>query len=540
LADTIRDVTIRIALEMKKATLQVPDLGSGASADAAESFKAAEDATKSAQRAATEYAAQSKRVLDTQKAAVEAVANEWGKIDEGLGDLVRSMGQIAAQNQKLADTEEQLKKVAAAENKAADEAKKLAAESAKASDTLAAFPAEASKNLEEIGVGALKAARGFALLTGNDDIEELVFIFARFQGAIDIVGGLSEATRKLTELYGRAAQAAKAMTVANQALAVSNTSVATTSKGAGVAMLAAFGPQIAVMAILALAIANVVAWYKHFTRGAKEAAEEAKNLRDVAEQINQIQLPDATIADLEERRRRVALAGAREGEQQQAAMVRIKATQLQIDQQIIAEQEKEIDKLDKKLAGQDQLYEKKLRELQISRDLAQAEAEREQSLARRLGTASNLEKIQLENIFKAGEGAQRSAQQEDLLARFGFTAGLEAQARRGDPLLEAARAGGFRNPDISNFARQGFQQDLLRLGATDFDTANEKLAQEFRDLAESDNRIKVEITDIIAGLKAQNQETLTRLKEIADNNQVVAAQRSAQAAGFAVGGGRGR
>jgi DNA repair exonuclease SbcCD ATPase subunit len=222
-AETIRDVVIRISLKQQEARLQVPDV-----APLEQAFEQAQDSAAK------------------QMEAVEGHTKDVEEALESAGDAAESFGDQASES---FDTVEG------------------AAESAqKAAEEIGDAGVEAADGFVSAGEGALKAARGIALFAtdSEEDLRAVIERVAMFQGAIDVLGGSFEVFKNMRDGLKAVRAAGGLAAISQTAVAAANTAVTVTATAATAAMrslTAALGPVgIAVVAVTVAATALAAAW----------------------------------------------------------------------------------------------------------------------------------------------------------------------------------------------------------------------------------------------------------------------------------------
>jgi len=337
------------------------------------------------------------------------------------------------------------------------------------------------------------------------------------------------------------------------AVAAGNVGIATTASGAAAAMtalVAASGPFILVGAAIALAVANVVFWYKRWTAASAEAEEQATRLLKVADQIGdinfsfagtlrdaagdliplneQLELTKQSIADIESRRSRIPTRQSGEGAQEFS--VRVKQRELRINSELLAE----VSKVAQAGLAQNQAKREGLeiseKQLAIATQQAQKESEREQSLRAQLGSLDAAGKSQLDNLLKQIEAGKTLKDLTDFqLRQLGQLGGgtvapevLEEQARRGGAFADRARAAGFTGGVVTEARdRLASIEDAITSGRTNV-TASEALAAGIKTLNESDAEIKEAIVAQLTELSERNRDITEQLRQIRDNNTALA------------------
>ena len=220
MAETIRDVIIKIRIQQEKSKLEPPDTSA---------FRSAiERASRPTTDGGTATATSAEREAEKAMQLAERTAAYVDKIDETNGQ------RIVNRAQRNADA------------RAKAEATALAASKA----TLESFSA--------IGEGAIRAARGIAFLTAatEDDLRAALQYVAAAQGTLDVFAGLANVTKG----------------VLNARVALTAATVSST--GAETALVAALSVNPVVLAAVAAAALATAAAYEEITRQTREANRE--------------------------------------------------------------------------------------------------------------------------------------------------------------------------------------------------------------------------------------------------------------------------
>lgn len=340
MADTIRDVIIKLRIQQDAAKLQVPDFSEieKAAKDAASRVSAAfsaaapgasgvasnassggaagvsSSASKGSRRATEDIDDLRERISQA-----EGLLKEFESAVESAGDAEKQALQpihalmVQAINDKkaelaAAEESERVKTAAAEKFKQISVSEKIAAFNArKAAEEAAAADKEAArakKELEEAsrkaqaqlnriagdmrsaGEGAFRAARGIALwtATSDDQLQRMIKNVAAVQGAWDIASGSINVIRGLSSAMTVASAAGGTYAVVMTQVARAQTAVAVTATIASAAVKSLWGPVGAVLAVVTTVIAaGAIAW-RSWAASQKEAEEAGKPVLDLMRQ----------------------------------------------------------------------------------------------------------------------------------------------------------------------------------------------------------------------------------------------------------------
>lgn len=341
MAETIRDVIIKLRIQQDQAKLQAPDFSEveraakDASARVSAAFSAATSgaggiaggasgggaggvASRAGRRSksATEdidALRESIRAAEQQLGALEAAFYELGDAEKEavapMHDAI--MAAIADKKAELAVAEEadrvkteaatRFKQIAISEKIAAFNARKATEEStaadkeaARAKKELEAATAKAQAQLNRIagdmrsaGEGAFRAARGIALWTADSDesLQKMIKNVAAVQGAWDIASGSINVIRGLSSAMTVASAAGGVYAVAMTQVARAQGAVAATAIAASTAIKALWGPIGAVLAVVAAALAaGAIAW-RSWAASQREAEKAGEPVLDQMRQF---------------------------------------------------------------------------------------------------------------------------------------------------------------------------------------------------------------------------------------------------------------
>lgn len=236
MAETIRDVVVRIALKQLDTKLEAPDL-SAPKREIDDLDKSVDEAKKTVEDLGEAFEDQQKKATDAAQKAAEAARTQATKVEEA--------------NQKQVDS------------------------------------------FVKLGDSVFTAARGVAFLGASSDenFTKMLRTIAKVQGAFDLFKGTVGLIRGTVDALQAMRTAAAVAATANTALAVSNTAVATTGTAAAVAMTAlnvALGPiGIAFLAIGA-AVGLFLTVFSDIGDEAEEGGQDVDVLIGKVERLAQI------------------------------------------------------------------------------------------------------------------------------------------------------------------------------------------------------------------------------------------------------------
>ena len=194
MAESIRDVVVRLGLELRDTKLETPNLKTAI--DAAEGYS---KAVRGVQKDWIQTEVSTKVAGDTAKNSAETAGKAWKAVTKEIRDVG---------------------------NTGIDTADKLKA----------------------VGEGAFTTARGFALLVSSNekDLQKLLKTVAAFQGAFDVFKGVTETLKGIREATAALTGVNVVATTANVALATSESSLAASAKSAAIQQTALAGANTAV------------------------------------------------------------------------------------------------------------------------------------------------------------------------------------------------------------------------------------------------------------------------------------------------------
>lgn len=335
MADTIRDVIIKLRIQQDAAKLQVPDFSAieqaakESAAKVSQSFSASSAGASAGGGAsggagsiggrASKSSKGAKEDVDSLREAIRAAESQLGALEAAFGELSDAekeavqpmhdavMQAIADKKAELAVVEEsaRVKEDAAAKFKQIAVSEKVAAFNArKASEEAAAADKEAArakKELEEssrkaqaqlnriagdmrsAGEGAFRAARGIALWTATSDenLHKMIQTVGKVQAAWDAWSGSLNLIRGVSSAMTAVSAAGGIYAVVMTQVARAQAAVAATAIAASTAIKALWGPVGAILAVIAAALAaGAIAW-SSWSAGQKEAAEAGKPVLDL-------------------------------------------------------------------------------------------------------------------------------------------------------------------------------------------------------------------------------------------------------------------
>lgn len=353
MAETIRDVVVKLKLTQERAALKAPDTseferslanirneiaslgkmpGTAGAEKAFEGFtqasldlpKKLKDVEDAAVKAIDELEA-----FDKIAAAVDPLNKKIGELEDEIGDLRSELDDLADSPRKVADEFEDTRK------------------------SITDNSLKAAEGFKMAGEGAFTLARGIAFVStsGDEDLRKMIETIAKVQGAFDLFRGATDTIKGVREGLTalRAAQAASAVAASNQAaanvgLATTNTAVATTATSAATAsrgLMVALGP-------IGIALAAVGAAFLIFRKGSDDVddATEALKRQDrvlsgLADKFASVRLTQVELFDLEDKR--IKLAG--EAIDVQARIADIEADRLERGKEAAADLGSELRKL---------------------------------------------------------------------------------------------------------------------------------------------------------------------------------------------------
>ncbi len=284
MAETIRDVIIRIAIEQKNAKLQVPDFspieaavqksaetqskaftsafksansgkGSGIAAAMRSQIEEAESLTPALDAAVNQHleilkmsnteenrllAEQAIAYRDSVREIIEAKKTELKTLEEAESRKQAIMTQSSARLKEITISE----KIAAFERRKAAEALKDANAEAVRNQALIN---RIAGDMRSAGEGAFRAARGIALWTADSDeqLQKMIKNVAAVQGAWDIVSGSMNVLRGVTSAYTAVTAAGGVYVVVQKLVAKGNLEVASSAAAATTATTALAAAQTA-------------------------------------------------------------------------------------------------------------------------------------------------------------------------------------------------------------------------------------------------------------------------------------------------------
>ena len=541
MADTIRDVTIRIGLELRQAELRIPPISTAATSALADDLNEVQTATESVEQATEDYNRVSSRALQQQRQQVRDLFRQWGEADESVRDLTDAFIQMDQAASAIEDTRQRVEDLTDAEENLSEQLRRQAAEGDRAQQVLQDFGPRVAESFSQAGEGALRAARGIALLTGGTDIERIVQQVARLQGVLDVFAGIGSTTRGLVTTFRAVATASEAAAVANTTLTAAQTGTAVSAGAAAVGvrgLIASLLPFAGVAAGVTTVLGVGAIAFSQWGREAEEAEERISELRAEAEA-----LPTAEQLDFRSALRDAAgdalalqeqlslvtqeLSEAREATQALgtpgqldviigAAPVRSLEEQRAAQQNVLTLERERADILRQLNDLRRQSTEAQQQELETARQLADAEASRERSQQLRLAQLTGRDRFRAEGLLRQVESGRTLQELTDAEIRqgarlFGGRRFEEEQLRRTEGFRLRAEAAGFFDVERTQRQELARVEEALQAGRDGVDVA-QQLVDTFAALTR-------ERTEIDRALIEQSQETIQRLNVLAAEMQ---------------------
>lgn len=236
MAETIRDIVVRITLKQLDTKLEAPDL-SAPKKQIDDLDKSVDEATQGVEDLGKAFEDQQKSATDASRKAAEAVATQAAKVEDA--------------NLKQLDS------------------------------------------FRMVGEGIFTVARGVAFLAASSDenFAKMLRTIAKVQGGFDLFKGSADIIKGTVEGLRAMSAASAVAATTNTALATSNTAVATTGTAAAVAMTAlnvALGPIGAAFLAIGAAVGFFLAVFSDIGDESEEGGDEVEKLIGKVERLAQI------------------------------------------------------------------------------------------------------------------------------------------------------------------------------------------------------------------------------------------------------------